>query len=202
MSNIGHVKWGKTPRLFNSLMTVTEKIDGTNCAIHIHLKEEVERGIIDGSLTDVSVSHVYDWAVYAQSRNRLLSEDNDNHGFARWVAQNAESLFIELGQGLHFGEWAGKGINRGYDAEDKSFFLFNTEKWDERNLTTPGLRVVPTMATGMFSEFAVLRCIEELEDGSDAYPGYMNPEGLCVYHHSSNKVFKYTLNGDGHKAEQ
>ena len=52
----------------------------------------------------------------------------DNHGFARWVSENAEEL-LKLGEGRHYGEWHGKGIQRGYGLEEKRFSLFNVTRW-------------------------------------------------------------------------
>ena len=51
-------------------------------------------------------------------------------GFARWVETNRERLITLLGPGLHFGEWWGSGIQRGYGLTkgDKRFSLFNVER--------------------------------------------------------------------------
>lgn len=76
--------WPKTPRLFRD-MVITEKIDGTNAAVIV----------ADGKL-------------YAQSRKRIITPDDDNFGFASWVAEHPE--LVELGEGYHYGEWWGKGI--------------------------------------------------------------------------------------------
>src|ERR1700744_5037408 len=88
--------WPKTPRYFRDI-TITEKIDGTNAAI----------GIQPVAGSDYPM-------VYAQSRKRIITKDDDNYGFARWVYDNCETLVEDLGYGLHFGEWWGKGIQRSY----------------------------------------------------------------------------------------
>jgi hypothetical protein len=36
-------------------------------------------------------------------------------------------------------------------------------------------------------------------DGSLAAPGYMNPEGVVVFHVAGGVAFKKTLGDDGHK---
>ena len=85
------VPFQKIARL-NRGMTVTEKIDGSNAAI----------GIAE------------DGEVYAQSRKQLIfpGKSTDNFGFAGWVAEHADELREGLGEGLHFGEWWGAGIQR------------------------------------------------------------------------------------------
>jgi hypothetical protein len=35
--------------------------------------------------------------------------------------------------------------------------------------------------------------------GSVAAPGFMNPEGIMVFHTAAGQMFKFTLEGDGHK---
>lgn len=170
------VAWPKTPRLFRD-MVITEKIDGTNAAI----------GVLD------------DGTVYAQSRNRIITPERDNFGFARWVHENAATLADDLGQGLHFGEWWGRGIQRGYGLDGKYFSLFNTAKWAdaEESFETAELLVVPVLYAG---PFATLQVIEELEalsaHGSEAAPGFMRPEGVVVYHEAARHTFKALIEND------
>ena len=35
--------------------------------------------------------------------------------------------------------------------------------------------------------------------GSSMVPGFMNPEGIMIYHTHSKRLFKVTLDNDGHK---
>ena len=91
----------------NKDMVVTEKLDGTNAAV----------GITE------------DGNVYAQSRKQIITPEKDNFNFAAWVAEHEEEL-IKLGPGVHFGEWWGSGIQRGYDLREKRFSLFNTGRWN------------------------------------------------------------------------
>ena len=99
---------------------ITEKIDGTNAAVRIAPLPIAS----DAPYTSV----VGDYAVFAQSRSRFITPDDDNYGFARWVAENASSL-VELGEGIHFGEWWGAGIQRRYGLTEKRFSLFNVGRW-------------------------------------------------------------------------
>lgn len=161
-------------------ITITEKLDGTNAAV----------GITE------------DGRVYAQSRKRLITPEADNHGFARWSAANAAPLTDSLGPGLHFGEWWGNGIQRGYGLPngDKRFSLFNTGRWDPEVVegVVDGLYVVPVLYVGPFADGAVDDALDRLdEEGSVAAPGFMRPEGVVVYHRASNGLFKVTLEDDG-----
>lgn len=118
--------WPKIGRL-NRDIVITEKIDGTNAAIGI--VEEIRdtgRQHDDGT----GIYEVYT-NIYAQSRTRIITPQDDNYGFARWVEQNREVLIRTLGPGLHFGEWWGVGIGRKYDLSERRFSLFNTKKWGE-----------------------------------------------------------------------
>lgn len=176
MSAPTFVEWPKIPRL-NRQMVITEKIDGTNAAVVI----------------------TEDGQVYAQSRSRIITTADDNFGFARWVLDNASSLTIDLGSGLHFGEWWGSGIQRGYGLikGEKRFSLFNTSRWAEPDFQTPGLGVVPVLHEGPFNtldingQLAVLAAM-----GSKASPGFMKPEGICVFHVAANHSFKVTIDKD------
>lgn len=100
------VGYPKIPRLGNVLMTVTEKIDGTNGFIAVR----------DGAIACVG------------SRKRVVIPNNDNFGFAEWVYANAEALAAFLGNGNHYGEWAGPGIQRNpLRLSHRTFFLFNVQ---------------------------------------------------------------------------
>lgn len=182
----------------NRDMVVTEKIDGTNAAIGI--VEGMTQPEING---DDFVTHVgvngQPFTLYAQSRSRLIHPGMDNHGFARWVWDNAEGLLANLGVGLHFGEWWGSGINRGYGLPkgDKRFSLFNTHRWADIDFRVKGLGVVPILFQGPFDTDSVTYSISTLRlIGSLASPGYMKPEGVVVYHRHANTLFKVTLEND------
>ncbi len=179
LAPIAFQAWPKTPRLFRH-MTVTEKLDGTNGAIII----------------------TEDGRVAAQSRNRLITpgKTTDNYGFAGWVYANAGELVDLLGPGRHFGEWWGGGIARRYGLEgsDKRFSLFNTARYRDMDLhNVDGLGVVPVLYEGPFNTYTVEGLANELRrNGSYAAPGFMNPEGIVVYHSAAGSVFKVLLEND------
>src|ERR1019366_441036 len=192
MNEIEFRSFGKIPRLFRDIV-ITEKIDGTNAAVGVQLwtadkEPRNDLTVIPGTSGDL-------YAVYAQSRNRIITPDADNFGFAQWVEDHAPILVDTLGKGLHYGEWWGQGIQRGYGLTEKRFSLFNTHRWYDVDLTAvDGLGVVPTLYQGPFSTDDVVYALNVLNtDGSLAAPGFLNPEGVCVNHSASKQVFKYTV---------
>lgn len=188
-------KYPKTPRLFRDV-DITEKLDGTNSGVQVVL--EVEDAECIGH--PVQLDGVR-YVVAAQSRNRLITpgKATDNHGFAGWVYDNAEMLVRTLGPGIHFGEWWGQGIQRRYGLDYKKFSLFNVARWGDLEVDSPSkhLGVVPTLYSGPFSEYVVRNVLNILKDqGSVAAPGFMNPEGLIMFHRASGQTFKFTIEND------
>jgi hypothetical protein len=185
--------WPKTPRLLRDC-TITEKLDGTNAAVAVRRAAnlpDAQRGESIG----VRVGDEW-WAVFAQSRNRIITPGNDNAGFAGWVWSNAHALVEALGEGLHYGEWWGSKVGRKYGLDHKRFSLFNTDKHVDLDEVIGGVpvRPVPVLYRGPFSTVEVSTVLGELAiRGSVAAPGFADPEGLCVFHHASRQVFKVTL---------
>lgn len=188
-------------------MIVTEKIDGTNAAVGIRLIEDAAEYRASRSAlvsTPVPGGDGYAFAVYAQSRKRLISPMDDNFGFAKWTWEHAEELANTLGPGLHFGEWWGEGIQRGYGIEGKRFSLFNSHRWNwmlAESFAGQGifsqLSCVPTLGIYGVSVPVAQQILSELkENGSYAAPGFLNPEGICLYLPEAGKTYKMTFNGD------
>lgn len=170
------IAWPKTARHFRGI-TVSEKIDGTNAAIHIDA---------DGNIK-------------AQSRSRLIfpGKNTDNYGFAGWCADHKDELVTLLGGGTHFGEWWGNGIQRNYGQAEKHFWLFNTSLTDKIHYQKPdglNIGVVPILYRGVNDTQEIRATLEHLRDnGSAAVPGFMNPEGVCIYHETTRIITKVTL---------
>ncbi len=185
----------KIGRLFRDVI-VTEKIDGTNAQISITPLDDQEEGPPAGAL-DLFLPDGTRAAIRAGSRNRWITPDSDNFGFAKWVWANASDL-MSLGIGQHFGEWWGQGIQRGYGLTEKRFSLFNTHRWGE--VRPACCHVVPVLFQGPFNTALIEGIADGLrEGGSRAAPGFANPEGIVVYHTANQSLFKYTLGGDGAK---
>lgn len=162
-------------------MVITEKIDGTNAQIRIE----------------------QDGTFLVGSRTRWITPDQDNYGFARWAMEN-EAELRKLGFGSHFGEWWGSGCQRGYGLQkgQKRFSLFNVGRW--RNQELPScVSLVPILYEGEFETSMINATLEALKmGGSVAAPGFMDPEGIVIWHAKARVLFKKTLDGDGHKHER
>lgn len=232
----------KVPRLSRE-MVITEKLDGTNAQVFIR-EAEVEDYRLNAEMNwPVVVAQEVQppMAIYAGSRKRWIrpGKDTDNFGFAAWVRDNAQEL-VKLGPGVHYGEWWGKGIQRGYGLDEKRFSLFNVGRWFEedsfpcytgpcqygvdvgvdaqcvgrcqydshpdfagKSAAPACCHVVPVLERGLFDE-ALLnggglwdQALYNLRTtGSAAAPGFMNPEGIMIYHTAAGQMFKKTFDGD------
>jgi hypothetical protein len=156
----------KIARLFRDCV-ITEKLDGTNAQVIV----------------------TEDGTVAAGSRNRLIApgKATDNMDFAAWVEEHKDEL-LRLGPGRHYGEWWGRGIQRGYGMTERVFSLFNSTRWalSERERPPACCRVVPVIYSGRFSTLVVDNAIDRLwREGSLASPGFMKPEGVVVWHEGS-----------------
>lgn len=169
--------WPKIPRGQGEGVTITEKIDGTNACIQI----------VDGVIVGI------------QSRNNhiypcLLSGDksSDNAGFAAWVMDNEEGL-LQLGDGHHYGEWAGPSIQKNpHKLEEKTFFLFNTFRWNEDNPNRPTCcSVVPVLYNGQYTDSCIKDTLTALWD-TEVAKGCI-PEGVIAYFHKTKRYEKHTF---------
>jgi hypothetical protein len=173
MSDIPFVEWPKIPRLSRNCI-VTEKIDGTNASIFVGESGEFLTG----------------------SRTQWIAPEKDNYGFAKWAQEHKEEL-LNLGPGHHFGEWWGSGIQRRYGVAEKRFSLFNTARWRDAVDRPACCGVVPVLYAGPFDTLqidTVIRCLET--GGSAAAPGFMDPEGVIVWHDAARMMFKKTIKKD------
>ncbi|MEU8086364.1 RNA ligase family protein [Micromonospora sp. NPDC049101] len=213
----------KIPRLHRQAV-ITEKVDGTNGLIDI---ERVAFGTgVDNPPGVYTVGDYesplgedgmprHEFRIRAGSRNRWLAPGADNHGFSAWVDAHAVEL-SKLGPGRHYGEWWGKGIQRGYGAPDKAFALFNVARWFDGSLEDgeeyrkvfpkagPCPEVVTTVpvlwhGNANVITHAVQTALTTLTRfGSVLAPGFMQPEGLMVYHVAGGHYYKVLIDGDAH----
>jgi hypothetical protein len=213
---IPFVEFPKISRL-NRDIIVTEKLDGTNAQIYIPGENFCECGHSVLS-HDTNYSCAYcskegrkcnyfteapNQPIYAGSRTRWITPEQDNHGFARWVQENRDEL-MHLGPGNHFGEWWGSGIQRGYGLKEKRFSLFNVSRWGpggkEESFKPACCHVVPVLWRGNFETFmedGLDSVMSQLSfKGSEAAPGFMKPEGIVVFHTAGGQLFKKTLEKD------
>lgn len=208
-------KFSEFPKIarWNREIVITEKLDGTNAAVRVmqigedEPATEVEKFevlVTAGQAVRVDMDQngkPVSRYIRAQSRNIFISparekKQSDNYGFAAWVFDNAEEL-AQLGMGKHYGEWWGYGINRGYALPqgDRRFSLFNVNRFNDNRPAC--CDVVPTLYRGSMimpggeaaSEFVMRRLRYA---GSEASPGFKDPEGIAIYHSAGNVLFKYT----------
>lgn len=153
-------------------VVVTEKLDGTNASIFIG---------DDGQF-------------FMASRNRWITQDDDNYGFAKWALTNKADL-LTMGPGHHFGEWWGQGIQRKYGLDEKRFSLFNVHKW--KDVRPACCHVVPELFRGLMDEFYANKIMDALErSGSIAAPGFRKPEGIVIFCTHNSALFKKTFEKD------
>ena len=165
--------WKKTPRLYRDIV-ITEKIDGQQAVI----------GISDDEFV-------------LGSRNGWLEGHNDLRGFKDWALAHEGLLRADLGNGIHRGEWFGHKIYRGYGLQENRLALFNTFLYDGVQFNTPNLCTTPVLYQGVFSESRIKWALDCLRsEGSLVAPGFMRPEGICIYHTQSNDVYKVLLEND------
>lgn len=189
MNNIEFTPFPKMARLSRDIV-ISEKIDGTNAQIVIEPGYKDDPRVIHSWRDETDT----DMVMLAGSRTKWIVPSDDNFAFALWVKQNAEEL-QGLGHGRHFGEWWGRGIQRNYGLEDRRFSLFNAHRWGE--VRPACCDVVPVLYTGPFQMAEVNRVISDLAlHGSEAAPGFMDPEGIVVFHTAANFGFKKTIRGD------
>lgn len=179
---------------FSRPCVITEKIDGTNASITI----------------------TEDGQFLTASRSQWITPEKDNYGFSRWAHEHRDEL-MTLGVGSHFGEWWGQGCQRGYGLKEKRFSMFNVKRW-VLNGQEPGIipqqdprvvkmqdvlpscvGLVPILVECQFDSVGdaakgCMSCLAEL--GSRAAPGFMNPEGIIIFHTAGNMMFKKTFEKD------
>ena len=227
--------WGSTPR-FHKGLHITEKIDGTNAGVSV---QGVSWGVVhtppadailvNSTKLDVNGIPECSYLVRAQSRKRIITPDNDNFGFAKWVWENAEGLANLLGFGYHYGEWYGEGIQKNPLAvQGRRWALFNTWHWTRKenldrlvDADIPGLTLVPVLhdeqRDGPADFTTIPDIMEELAlygskaDGAamvkEGYDWendrYAEPEGIIVWQRETRQRYKILLREDDkHKWEQ
>lgn len=183
MSDIEFKEFGKIDQIGKLHMSITEKLHGTHAQIYIFKKEDETLDMMVGS------------------RNRWLMPTDDNFNFAKFCYENREEIIAKLGEGRHYGEWIGSGINAGYGLKEKRFVLFNWARWIPKgNDLDPGalelparISFVPPLYCGKISMEVINEVMDDLkQNGSKFVPGWMKPEGIVINvgGHFYKKVFE------------
>lgn len=128
----------------------------------------------------VSIDNTY--AKQSRSKIRYDIEVEDNHNFF------ANNLLVH-----------NSGIQRKYNLPkgEKRFSLFNVSRWQDPDIRPSCCHVVPVLYQGLFDTTMCDAVLFNLkENGSRAAPGFMDPEGIVVYHTAGNVGFKKTILND------
>lgn len=163
--------WGKTARL-QSPITISEKIDGTNGVIKFAGEQ-----------------------MFVGSRKRWVFPHDDNFGFALWANDNYEELLDIFGpNSTTYGEWWGRGIQRGYGLGVRNFSPFWPISAPRTLSDGSTVETVPIIWRGDFSQVAVEMAIAQLRSyGSLAAPGFMQVEGVVVQFDHNRTRFKVVI---------
>ena len=107
------------------------------------------RGLVKLHGTNAGI-RIQDGRLIAQSRSRDLTVQDDNMGFARWVADNEDELMRllciedDIGEGcVVFGEWCGRGIQKNVALADlpfKAFVSFGAYRPSDHDVENPDSR--------------------------------------------------------------
>jgi len=157
-------------------LSITQKIHGTNAQVCIFPDT--------GGYLHLKVG----------CRTRWITPESDNFGFAAFVYANKEEFISKLGEGTHHGEWAGPGINSGEGLKEKTFVLFNFERYQDLPLP-PQTVLVPVLYDDVPESInnVIDNTFEDLKSsGSKLVPGFAHPEGIVISLNGSTfkKVFK------------
>lgn len=196
----------KLPRLNEEHMYISEKIDGTNAQIMIY--EDFEEDNTKHKIF-IEAEDKYGWEKSNEtlkgaksvrkmkigSRNRWITLEDDNFGFARWCKTH-EAELIKLPVGRHYGEWWGNGIQRTYGMKEKKLSLFNQSLYAVKEII-PCIDFVPVLYDGPF-DLDVINTYKQYlkQNGSAAAPGFNNPEGVVVYLKRASIMFKLPFDNE------
>ena len=170
--------WPRITRESPWKVTITEKLDGTNGCIIIQ----------DGNIVGV------------QSRRRMITPSDDNYDFAKWVAANNDDL-LSLGDGYHYGEWIGEGIQKNpHQITGREFYLFTTHRWQDGNPNRPKCcKVVPVLFEGILTPVLLDRIMSVL--AAEGVANNVVKEGVIIYYHTFRNYTKYTFHNNKGKWE-
>lgn len=189
MIDVAFESFVKIGRLSRDVI-VTEKLDGTNGVVQVCEDGRLFIGSRSQWLAEI-IGGQLNGQQYVKS-SKLV----DNHGFAQWCFDNRDDLRT-LGVGRHFGEWWGSGIQRGYGLKEKRWSLFNVGKWSDDAVRPKCCHVVPKLAEFNFDTAQILAVMDSLrQTGSRAAEGFMNPEGVVIFHAQAHVLFKKTFDKD------
>jgi tRNA-binding EMAP/Myf-like protein len=129
-----HVPWTSIEALYNVRKNMIDS--NLSQGLEHHLREVLYVGKIKLDGTCAAVQIHPDKELICQSRSKIITPEDDNAGFARWVKNN-EDYFNSLKQNtpfIVFGEWCGQGIQKRCSIskiDRKVFCVFAIQYGDE-----------------------------------------------------------------------
>lgn len=180
----------------NAAMTVTEKIDGTNGQLQF---DSLGNMLVGSRKRQIFPEGTFFAPESNEDPGALKPvKGTDNFGFAQWAYRHQYKLFDFLGEGRHYGEWAGNGIQRGYGMTEKRFFLFNAARFGPGRQEVPqdllniGLDSVPVLYEGEHDQLKLDEIMYNLYT-TGSYLNEWKPEGIIVYMHGVKELYKRTF---------
>ncbi|KAB8035887.1 hypothetical protein GCL60_16790 [Silvanigrella paludirubra] len=156
-------KFNKINALYKAKMTITQKLHGTNALIYIYF---------DGMTGNLDL--------ICGSRTRWITPQDDNYGFAKFIHENKEEFIDKLGEGYHYGEWVGFGINSGEGLDNRNLILFDWQKFHNKPLPER-TNTIPVLYHGEINFNIINEKMEYLKNnGSELVKGFMNVEGIVI----------------------
>jgi hypothetical protein len=199
--------FSKIPRL-NRDIIITEKIDGTNGLIYI---DETGKNMLVGSRTRWITPEAdnYGFARWARDNESDLLLLGPGFHYGEYWGQGIQRKY-----GLTEKRFSLFNVHRWIETPEISYsgdsgVMQRIETTDYTNRKQPPkvtvsylpgptcCHVVPTLYTGPFdSEKIAEQLLLLTGGGSKAAPGFMNPEGIVVYHTAARQLFKVTVEHD------
>jgi len=150
------VKWSSIEHLHH-IRSNTEKIyKKSQGEVELPIKTYRAKVKLDG--TNGAIHLMPDGEVYAQSRTRMLTTQDDNLHFAKWV-QEHKSYFSKLASDLGehtilFGEWCGQGIQKRTSISkiDKRIFAVFAVQYGDHELTESRIDIAPERIRALLPE--------------------------------------------------
>lgn len=157
-------------RIGKAAITITQKIHGSNAAAWI----------------EVNPFDPAEHIVRAANRTGFIYPEDDNFGFAQFVADQRQQFIDLLGPGVWHGEWAGPGINNGEGLTEKTFVLFSVKGLEGKTLPDR-CKLVPLLYEGPLDTNAIEAAKADLKaSGSKLVAGFMRPEGVVIHFLGTN----------------
>jgi hypothetical protein len=200
----------KIPRLSRDIR-ITEKIDGTNACVVV--PEDPAALVIAQSRNRFIYPEDdnYGFALWVQQHSDELRGLGPGRHFGEWWG-----LGIQRGYGLSERRFSLFNVSRWnkelWETNETTRLLAEQLRWHRdkekgKDVARPEARVfkpapacchvVPVLWTGIFDSTSITTILQKLElNGSEAAPGFTDPEGIVIFHTASRHLYKKTVKDD------